>query len=157
MLEHHDIQRDKPTLAHRAIALSFLLAIVIGGIALALRHPGEYEGLPPCPSWAVGVTCPGCGSMRASHFLLNGDLAQAWRHNPAMLILGVPVMGLIVVQCVRLVAGGQPLAFRWAPAWLGWMIVAVVIGYFVARNIPAWDWLRPPSSITESTAAPTSD
>ena len=152
MLEHHDNQRDKPTLAHRAIAMSFLLAIVIGGIALALRHPGEYEGLPPCPSWAVGVTCPGCGSMRASHFLLNGDLAQAWRHNPAMLILGVPVMGIVSAQCLRLVAGRQPLWFRGAPAWLGWGIVVLVLLYFAARNIPAWDWLRPPVSAAVSTA-----
>lgn len=142
-LDH--IQHGKPAAWRRAVAAAVLLIAAIGLLALALNHPGDYSNLPPCPSWAVGVTCPGCGSMRATHFLLNGDLAQAWRHNPALLILGVPAIGIIAVQCVRVVSGRQPLTFRWAPVWLGWVIVVLVVAYFALRNIPSWDWLRPPT------------
>lgn len=138
---------ERPSRSNRLFAAAVLLVGVAALVVLAIDHPGEIRWMPPCPSAAyAGVTCPGCGSLRATHFLLNGEFAGAWRHNPAMCLLGVPALALLLFQCGRIAIGRRPLSFRWAPAWLGWGLLVLVLLWFGARNIPAWDWLRPPGS-----------
>lgn len=47
----------------------------------------------PCPFHAItGLRCPGCGSQRALHALLHGDLSTTFKMN-ALWILAIPVMG----------------------------------------------------------------
>lgn len=47
--------------------------------------------MPRCPvKMLSGWDCPGCGSQRALHALLNGDFAGAWQSN-AMMIIMVPI------------------------------------------------------------------
>jgi hypothetical protein len=129
----------------RLFYAAVLLTIVAVSIVLKLNHPSEIRGLPACPSISgLGVTCPGCGSLRATHLLLNGDIASAWRHNPALLILGVPAFGLLLIECCIGVLGRKPLVIRWAPGWFGWAVLIAALVYFAARNVPGWDWLRPP-------------
>ena len=49
---------------------------------------------PRCPIKAVtGFDCPGCGSQRAFHALLHGDVAAAWRFNAA-LFFAVPLIAV---------------------------------------------------------------
>ncbi|NBX37755.1 MAG: DUF2752 domain-containing protein, partial [Planctomycetes bacterium] len=36
------------------------------------------------------MQCPGCGSTRAMHDLLNADLVRAFRCNPALVVIGLP-------------------------------------------------------------------
>jgi len=123
-----------------------LIALTAAAVVLKLRHPSDLHGLAPCPSISLlGVTCPGCGSLRATHLLLNGDIAGAWRHNPALFILGFPAFALLVLECILGALGRRPLMIhRHAPGWLGWAVLIAVLLYFGGRNIPAWSWLRPP-------------
>lgn len=45
----------------------------------------EYNFFPPCPFYTLtGWRCPGCGSQRAIHQLLNGNVIAAWHYNPLM-------------------------------------------------------------------------
>src|SRR5690554_8210264 len=39
----------------------------------------------------TGFYCPGCGSQRAIHLLLHGDIIGAFRFNPLM-VLTIPIM-----------------------------------------------------------------
>jgi len=41
-----------------------------------------------------GAQCPGCGSLRAAHQLLHGNLQQAWALNKP-LIIGLPLAAAI--------------------------------------------------------------
>ena len=41
----------------------------------------------------TGLECPGCGSQRAVHCLLNGDLPQAFHYN-ALLVAAIPYLVL---------------------------------------------------------------
>jgi len=55
------------------------LGISLLGIGIALIYvfinPSEVDFLPKCPLFATtGVYCPGCGSQRATHQLLNFNL-----------------------------------------------------------------------------------
>ena len=68
------------------VALSF-----IGIFLLFLFDPATTSFYPPCLFRTVlGMQCPGCGSLRAAHQLLHGNLAAAWELNKAV-AAGVPV------------------------------------------------------------------
>jgi len=89
--------------------------------------PATSQLFPPCPFHAVtGLYCPGCGSLRALHHLLHGDLAAAVRLNPLM-VLSIPILCLLS-------------AFpRWTyRPWVSWSALTILIAYGIVRNIPAW-------------------
>jgi hypothetical protein len=122
------------------------LLIVLCGLALlvfaafCLRSQGPGAGwLPGCLFHRMtGLDCPGCGMTRAAHATLHGDLAAAFRFNPlgmVLLPLAMIGIGLEIAGWVR----GKPLAwaFRLRGRWV-WGVAAVVLVFWVARNIPGW-------------------
>ncbi len=49
--------------------------------------PGEAKYFPDCPFKKItGLDCAGCGSQRAVHYILNGDIKSAWAMNPLLLL-----------------------------------------------------------------------
>jgi hypothetical protein len=114
------------------------LAVVAAGLAYLFafdpNQPGHY---PACPTAALfGVDCPGCGTARALHALLHGDLARAADHN---------VLLVVVLPFVAAAAGYwawsrfvRPLPERRLPARLGWGVLAVAVAFAVLRNLP-WE------------------
>ena len=103
------------------------------------NEPGHY---PTCPFLAVtGWFCPGCGSLRALHALAHGDLSAALARNPLM-VLTVPA--LTVWWATWLVRSVRRRPRRWAaPAWSIWALLAVVVVFAVARNLPGAELLAP--------------
>jgi hypothetical protein len=63
-------------------------AVVAGGLlAVALVDPAT-GWTPPCPSRAaLGLPCPGCGTLRGLHELAHGRVAAALRLNPLTISL----------------------------------------------------------------------
>ena len=62
----------------------------------------------------------------ATHQLLHGHLAAALRMNP-LFVVSLPLLGLLW------------LFPRWQrKPWVGWLVLAVVIAYWIARNLPFW-------------------
>lgn len=122
-----------------------ILAIGAGMVFLALRHP--VGTVPACPTWRYGgISCPGCGSLRATHAILNGDAGDALRHNVMLVLLGVPlgvwyVGGLVMVAAI----GRRPRALL-RGAWVGWVALALLLGFTLVRNLPGepFSVLRPP-------------
>lgn len=130
---------------HRAWALfGLLVAAAVGAAVLWHVNPNEAGNpLPPCPSlWLTGLFCPGCGTTRALHALLHGDLPGALAMNPLMVLSLPPVAVLLAHELQRLPKSLAPLAKRLgnARAW-----AVVVIGYAVLRNLPwpPFSWLAP--------------
>ncbi len=69
-----------------------LVGIIITVLTILYRtyNPIENNYFPKCPFKVVtGLDCPGCGSQRAVHFLLNFDVLGAMREN-LMLVLFIP-------------------------------------------------------------------
>jgi hypothetical protein len=60
----------------------------IAGIAvLFFFDPATAGFYPPCLFRTVfGTQCPGCGSLRAAHQLLHGNVAAAWALNKTVFI-----------------------------------------------------------------------
>jgi hypothetical protein len=55
--------------------------------------PATAGFYPPCLFRTIfGVPCPGCGSLRAAHQLLHGNLAAAWSLSKPLLI-ALPLAG----------------------------------------------------------------
>jgi hypothetical protein len=141
---HEDQSRSRLT---RGWAVAQLVALLAVLLVLAARNPATISRLPDCPTLSMlNVHCPGCGSMRATHHLLNGRVATAWRHNPALLLLGLPVLGVYVVRLASRASGRRSSRAVRFPAWTAWAILAGLVLYTLARNIPhrSFDVLRPP-------------
>jgi hypothetical protein len=109
--------------------LMWVLAALGVGAVLALVfffNPATTHLLPTCPFHALtGLYCPGCGSTRALHRLMHGDVEAALRFNPLM-VATLPVLGVLLIR-------RDSATVR--PVWI-WLLLAVVIGYGVLRNIP---------------------
>jgi hypothetical protein len=68
---------------------ALLLFSFAGILLLFFFDPATSSFYPPCLFKTVlGVQCPGCGSLRAAHQLLHGNLRQAWALNPTLMIVG---------------------------------------------------------------------
>jgi len=100
----------------------------VAGVCLAalyLANPGRSPLFPPCPFHKfTGLYCPGCGSLRALHHLLHGDVAGAMAMN-ALMVLSLPVLGAFLVR---------PAWTR--KPWIAYAVLIVIIVYWIARNIP---------------------
>ena len=127
---------------------SLTAPLVTGGVVvfatalLAVRDPhvtGSYGG---CPLYALtGILCPACGGLRATHDLAHADLAGAWSMNP-LWVLAVPVVIVLWGRWVGFAAQGRRMGP--APAWAAWLLMVVVVGFGVLRNLPAFaPWLAP--------------
>lgn len=122
------------------------VGVLLAGAALWRWSPAE-AGLPGCPTREVlGVVCPGCGTTRAAHLMLRGDVAGAIRHNPAAVFVGVPLGA--AAWCIAAWGAATGRRFAGAP-WMAWVLGAVVCAllvYGALRNVPALEWLRPPGA-----------
>lgn len=114
-------------------------------LALAVHAADPVDGLGiPCPFRAVtGLLCPGCGSGRALHHLLHGDVGIAHGLNPlvppAVAVLGALYVGWLL----RAWLPDLPIPRLHPPAWVGAACAFLVVGFAVARNTPAGAWLSP--------------
>lgn len=118
-------------------------AVVIGGCAaVGLVDPNRPGHYPTCPFlWVSGWYCPGCGSLRAVHALTHGDVQTAVDRN-VLLVLAIPAIGVGWVRWARRRWRGD-LPTGAPPQWLLWGLVAVVLAFWVLRNLAVGAWLSP--------------
>jgi hypothetical protein len=120
------------------IASLAILALVI----LRTFNPATTWFYPVCPFRAfTGYLCPGCGTTRALHQLLNGHLAAAFRLNPLMMLL-LPFVGYSGASSALEATCGRPLPRVFIPAVYIWILLAVILVFWVLRNIPYFTMLR---------------
>ena len=80
----------------------------------------------------TGLLCPGCGSLRAIHQLLHGNITQAFRFNP-LLMVALPALVPWGVFCLVKRRRHEPLPL--SSVWL-WLLLGVTLGFTVWRNLP---------------------
>jgi hypothetical protein len=102
---------------------------------LWFNDPVSTPYYPRCPfRLLTGLYCPGCGSLRAAHSLLHGDLMVAIRMN----ILLVVFLPLIVADLINTYA--YPNHVRNQPSfvqrpYVAWLSLAFIVMFWILRNV----------------------
>lgn len=123
--------------------LALTTATVVGAGVLAVVDPNEGGHYPTCPFLAMtGYYCPGCGTLRACHALVHGDLATAWDRNPLFVVALPMILGFWVMWGLRVAGRTTWSTTLLAPRWL-WMMLVVVVAFWILRNIPGWTFISP--------------
>lgn len=113
------------------------IAVVIVGSVLFLFNPAETGVFPRCPFLMLtGYECPGCGSQRAIHALLHGDIIRAWDYNPLM-VIAVPyiILGFIAELSFRRSRLMRTVRDRLYSGRAVWTVLTVIIIYWIGRNV----------------------
>ena len=127
-------------------AIVLLLGMVMC-FCLYFRHPSDCAWMPSCPFhvW-TGLYCPGCGTLRATHYSLNGQFGTAFRYQPLLISL-LPILALLVgkmcYENLRKTSMTLPFELQ-----IYWLILITICLFFVLRNIPldCFECLRPPNT-----------
>ena len=118
----------------RLPVLLALLGCASAGLILYFFNPAENSFYPQCQFHRLtGLSCPGCGGLRALHELSHGHLAAAFRLN-ALLVVLLPFAGWLALRELVLEWTGH----RWPGLvthriW-GWVLFVVVVAFWVGRN-----------------------
>ena len=149
--------KKRPTsVTTRVLALATLLGAIAWCLLVATQKPADYPTWFRCPLLEhSGILCPGCGSTRATYALLNARPAESIRYNPLVIVLALPAVIAMLVAGVRSVLGSPPRRSR-LPGSTGFIVLAIILVYWVARNIPisSLDILRPPAASGDAPGTP---
>ena len=99
--------------------------------------PAESELFPKCIFRRLtGLECPGCGSQRAIHHLLNGEIGAAWKMNQ-LLIISIPyiILGYTVSLLQKRYSWALAVRKRLYGVVAIWIVFGVVICFAVWRNL----------------------
>lgn len=97
------------------------------------REPGNY---PVCPFFGLtGWHCPGCGTLRAIHQSMRGNIAAAFGFNAYAMLVLPAVVWWLAAGFLR--AYGLPAPPRvFIPARWIWALLAAVLAFWLLRNLP---------------------
>ncbi len=118
------------------------IGMLVLGITLTFLYlfinPSEVDFLPKCPLYAItGIYCPGCGSQRATHELLNFNITGVLEQN-VLYFIGLLVFGYhLTVTGLRVFFKKNIYNYLYHPNTPR-IILVVVILFWILRNIPAY-------------------
>lgn len=114
------------------ITISFVLVIIYGKL-----NPENSQLFPKCPfKTLTSYECPGCGSQRAVHYLLNLEINSAIHAN-ALLVLSIPyVLILFFAELLksksRLFMGLYKIFYSTKAIWA---VFLIIVFWWFARNL----------------------
>lgn len=92
--------------------------------------PAHSHLAPKCPFWLLtGYHCPGCGSQRAIHAILNGHVWEGMKYN----LLLVP--GLVYVIVLIISRKNSKLHSALSSALACWIWLGVIMAWWIVRNL----------------------
>lgn len=129
--------RPRPLLAAGAV-----LAAAAGAATLFRFDPLAAGFYPRCPVLlTTGFYCPGCGTARALHALLHGDVGGALGFHP-LLVPALPVLAAFALSLLSRLALGRPLPLPRLSARAAWGVLAMIALFTVLRNLPVEPFSR---------------
>ena len=118
--------------------LFVLLGLGVLIIIYKVFNPLESKYFPKCPFLELtGYRCPGCGSQRAIHHLLNFDILGAAKEN-VLLVISIPY--LIVGFTFDSLKNPGKTVLKWRKRLFGLkairIILVLIISFWILRNMP---------------------
>lgn len=115
-----------------------LAALSLGLVVIYMVYDPAMAGFfPACPFHSLtGLECPGCGSQRAVHHLLNLELGAAFKQNQ-LLVVSLPyvLLGFVFDRILK----PSVVVLKWRKILFGkraiLFVFSVVILFWVSRNI----------------------
>ncbi|MCY2687185.1 DUF2752 domain-containing protein [Salinimicrobium sp. TH3] len=114
-----------------------MLFLLVLGIVYAAFDPASSTFFPACPFHSfTGLMCPGCGSQRALHHLLNLQVQTAYSYNP-LLVISLPyIMAGTVIDHYP---NPPQKLLKWRQFFFGrtaiLLILFVIIAFWILRNL----------------------
>lgn len=129
--------RSPGSIAYRIGSVGILAAVPAFCVVLYLFDPAR-GGYPLClfKLW-TGLDCPGCGTLRALHQLLHGNLGRALDHN-VLTVAALPLAAYAIASAVMILVRGRGLPQILRSPVTGWVLVGVIMGFWLIRNIPVY-------------------
>jgi hypothetical protein len=116
----------------RAQALLALGAFFLVLAVLVFVDPRTARFAPVCPlHLTTGLHCPGCGTGRALHALVHGELGRALRLN-VLAVATIPVFLVLALRAALRPEQRLPVP----PLWLRIALYALLAFFLVVRNLP---------------------
>lgn len=115
------------------ITASVAVIVVAAFIVLYAYNPENTAWMPHCPSHMLtGYDCPGCGTLRALHALMHGNIAAAWNYNAAVFFALPMIAALAVAPHTR----PHSLLRRFADSrWTPIAVFIALVAWTVFRNL----------------------
>lgn len=105
-------------------------------VVYAVFDPASADFFPACPFHAfTGLLCPGCGSQRALHHLLNFEIQAAYSLNP-LLIIALPyiILGAILDHYPHPTSKMLQLRQFFFGRTAIYIILFVIVAFWIIRN-----------------------
>ena len=122
----------------RARLVALIIAVWAALAALGIFDPATSGLFPPCPFRALtGWYCPGCGSLRALHQLLHGNLRVAFALNP-FAVTSLPFLAYAMLSYALRILRGRGLPMIVLPGAAIRMMAVAIVAFGILRNIPRY-------------------
>jgi hypothetical protein len=119
------------------IIILVVAALLVFGVIYYAIDPSTSTVLPRCTFLSLtGYKCPGCGSQRAIHALMHGDVVGAFKFN-ALLLIAIPWIALCLYGETQRTRNPRLYARINAPM-LMWLFLVVTVLWWLLRNIFNW-------------------
>jgi len=82
-----------------------------------------------------GIYCPGCGSTRAYHELIVGNVIDAFLYNPFLFVIFVPFTIYVSAVYLKRLVTQKNVPSVMSSKKATWVTMAIFIGIWVLRNI----------------------
>jgi hypothetical protein len=113
-----------------------IILIIVLCIIYRTFDPYIAGFFPQCPFHAItGLKCPGCGSQRALHCILNFDFIKAFHEN-ALMVISIPYvcMGFIFDNTEKSTERLRKFRSILFGKTAIWIILSGIIAFWVLRN-----------------------
>ena len=116
------------------------IGLLVLGIGLAILYffvnPSDVNFFPKCPLYVTtGIYCPGCGSQRATHQLLQLNFIGVLQQN-VLYFLGILILGYhLIVTGINSFLKKNIYNYIYHPKTPIILLIIIII-YWILRNIP---------------------
>lgn len=129
----------------RHVLIAFAVAIT-GSLLYFYFDPAYSRYFPPCPFHTLtGLFCPGCGSQRAFHDLLHGNVLSSADHN-LLFTAALPILGYSAVAQVSTILFGKRMGQHlFYSTGFAVLVLVLVTAFWLLRNVNSvpFTWLAP--------------